>query len=96
MQRFQERQGRLSRQVQASLPQDPPLQVQSSEVDLPVEPLRGRQRPDLLPLIANSPEARHGGLPRHCALTARIRLGAMLDEGECLRGAIPRLARAPS
>ena len=51
MQRFQESQSCLSRQVQASLSQDPPLQVQSSEVDLPVEPLRGRQRPDLLPLI---------------------------------------------
>jgi hypothetical protein len=37
--------------VQAPVPQDPSLQVQSGEVDLPVEPLRGRECPDLLPLI---------------------------------------------
>jgi len=81
MQIVQECEGRLPRQVQAPLSQDPSLQVQAGQVDLPVEPLRGRQRPDLLPLIANSPEARHGGLQRHRALTARVRLGAMLDEG---------------
>ena len=47
---------------QVPLSQDPPLQVQAGQVDLPVEPLRGRQRPDLLPLIGAS-EGRHGGLP---------------------------------
>jgi hypothetical protein len=81
LQKDQACQSLLFGQVQAPLSQDPSLQVQAGQVDLPVEPLRGRQRPDLLPLIANSPEARHGGLPRHRALTARVRLGAMLDEG---------------
>jgi hypothetical protein len=33
------------------VPQDPPLQVQGSQVDLPVEHLRWCERPDLLPLI---------------------------------------------
>lgn len=50
-------------------------------MDLPVEHVRRSERPDLLPLTANSPEARHEGLPRHRALTARVRLGAMLDGG---------------
>jgi hypothetical protein len=47
-------QGRLSRQVQASLPQDPPLQVQGGEVDLSLEPVRRGQRPDLLPLNSDN------------------------------------------
>ena len=54
MQILQACEDRLSRQVQAPLPQDPPLQVQSSEVDLSVEHLRWRQRPDLLPLIVEA------------------------------------------
>jgi hypothetical protein len=59
------REGFLWRQVQASLPQDPPLQVQGSQVDLPLEHLRRGERPDLLPLISGSLIAQQGGLPRH-------------------------------
>jgi hypothetical protein len=39
-------------QVQeAPLPQDPPLQGEVRQVDLPGEPVRSQERPDLLPLI---------------------------------------------
>jgi len=65
--------------VQASLSEDPSLQVQSSEVDLPVEHLRRGERSHLLPLISERPSPTWGPATRHCALTARNRLGAMLD-----------------
>ena len=72
----------MRRQVQASLSQDPPLQVQAGEVDLPVEPLRGRQRSDLLPLISELAFRPTLGACHDIARgNACDRLGAMLDEG---------------
>lgn len=57
-------------------------------MDLPMEHLRRGERSYLLPLTANSPEARHGGLPRHRAHFTRDRLGAMLNEGGSARGTV--------
>ena len=74
----------LFRQVQAPLPEDPALQVQGSQMDLPVEPLRRPERPDLLPLSDHGqPSDPHmEACPRHREHSARDRLGAMFrDEG---------------
>ena len=91
MQRFEACQGRLSRQVQASLSQDPPLQVPGSQVDLSLEHLRRGQRPHLLPLNAADERTRlksdGGGLPRDIARLPRAdRPGAISDEGVRLAG----------
>ena len=40
----------LPQEVQAPVPEDPTLQIQGCQVDLPLEHLRRGQRSDLLPL----------------------------------------------